>query len=301
MTEFTRTDSPGDFVAAVPALLGFVPRNDIVLLLCGADKVVHSTLRLASDSDFGCVEVVAATVDASAETFAAVVIDPDPTAALAFLVGLLVQTKRPMFASISAPYIAEGAPFRETFSDVEGTQPDYRTTNAALGLTLEGRVIHAKREAIDELYAPWTPATLAPPLLTVEDTKKALKKLAKSTNKSKSISASLVGSLIIGSPKTRRQVLEIISSNPVRAHDVFATAARFLRGRVRVEALAFAAAAAYEARCVHYVERAIAAADTTAALLVPQYESPMLAFLRELYLMGARPEEIAEALAEWSA
>ena len=177
-----RVRDQGELVAAVPAMLGFHPRESLVLMATGgrSGRRLGLTLRVdlppPGQPEYAeHVELVAVSavrgllLDDPAGAIGVVVSesgpargDPLPHLLLAGLVGLALEEQQlHVHALLWAEHTAGGARWAcyEPCGCV-GRVPDPATTPFVAAAVAEGRVVHTDRAALEALVAPADPARL---------------------------------------------------------------------------------------------------------------------------------------------
>lgn len=177
-----RLDDPGDFIAAIPALLGFCPQRSLVLaVLCAGAEDPHSAVvdlvvrfdllrpaaRRAPDSTTvaaaaarvcarpGVVGVLAVLVDDELEQPANAVAEPVPV--LTELERRLASAAVPIRAAWAAPVIRAGHPWWSlTDAGEHGLIADPAASRVTLNRVLDGRPVRHSRDELTALIAPDT-------------------------------------------------------------------------------------------------------------------------------------------------
>ncbi|GAD83394.1 hypothetical protein NCAST_19_00960 [Nocardia asteroides NBRC 15531] len=180
-----RVDDAGQLIAAVPAILRFIPTRSLVVALVSAAAdsaasaraipvVVRVDLDAVTDparaqEPLELLDTVFRRENATA-TFAIVVDDRPHATATAHLVVALLQSMAVNLAHAwLVPTISAGATYRGLLDgDSDGTVNDPATSPLALALALDGVAIHHSRSQLRDLIAvdPQASAALSPLIAT---------------------------------------------------------------------------------------------------------------------------------------
>lgn len=166
-----RVDRPGELIAALPAMLGFVPeRSLVVAVLCrpspGAATAIEAVVRfdLEAVSDprhreqfTECLESICAREQATGVL--AVLVEDRPVLARAgALLDRLGATGIAVRGAWSVPAIAAGARYRSLFDPTAGGRvPDPASSPVALARVLDGKQIRRSRRELTAVLRPDRP------------------------------------------------------------------------------------------------------------------------------------------------
>ncbi|MFF2082322.1 DUF4192 domain-containing protein [Nocardia sp. NPDC058176] len=163
-----RVDQPGDLIAALPAMLGFVPeRSLVVAVLCrpspGAAAAIEAVVRFDLDAVSDprhreqfteCVVSICAREQATGVL--AVLVEDRPLFARAgALLDALGATGLTVRGAWSVPTIAAGARYRSLFDPAAGGRvPDPAASPVALAHVLDGKQIRRSRRELTAVLLP---------------------------------------------------------------------------------------------------------------------------------------------------
>ncbi|WP_084759909.1 DUF4192 domain-containing protein [Nocardia mangyaensis] len=166
-----RVDQPGELIAALPAMLGFVPeRSFVVAVLCrpspGAAAAIEAVVRFDLDAVSDprhreqfteCVESICAREQATG-VLAVLVEDRPIPAHAAALLDALGATGIGVRGAWSVPAIAAGARYRSLFDPAAGGRvPDPASSPVALAHVLDGKQIRRSRRELTAVLRPDRP------------------------------------------------------------------------------------------------------------------------------------------------
>nr|WP_255495459.1 DUF4192 domain-containing protein [Nocardia sp. GTS18] len=156
-------------IAAVPAMLGFVPTQSIVIAMLSTDRAsgARRTIRALIRTDIGSVTdpIGARHLTTSINSvrrredmtsIMVIVVDNRPTALTTAhaLLRNLAQADTDTVAAWLVPTITTGARYQDLLTGREGTIDDPRTSTVALAHVLEGNQIRNSRHELVDLLAP---------------------------------------------------------------------------------------------------------------------------------------------------
>lgn len=157
MTEPIKIDNTGEMIAAIPAMLGFVPSQSVVLVFLAGDRLSH-----IARMDFGEMDhpLVTAAIDRSddMEGVYVVVVAENRTFQEVLdeserVIAMLLGAGGDVWGSFYIPSIRGG----ETWTDMRGlfetgTVPDPATTEVGAATVLNGRTIARDRSELTARY-----------------------------------------------------------------------------------------------------------------------------------------------------
>lgn len=159
-----RLSTVGDLLACIPAMLGFHPRESLVLICLAPNNGVQLTARVDLPAPDGASRLAAElsrhpAVRAAHRIVAVVVADAAHTTLLDHLDAEMSRLSIPL-ECYHLPVIAAGALWTRPRSADTGTLPDPTSTVLAAHLAASGNAIHAGRDAIAAAFAPDVDAAL---------------------------------------------------------------------------------------------------------------------------------------------
>lgn len=290
-------NAPDDFLAAIPAMIGMIPDNNIaVVVVIDQHQHIVSTLMTPMTP-----EAMGQTIDLL-KAFPG----PDYGMMLAFVESDLevVRNTLALFGEkfvvplVSLFFISEfvpGAPYMEMTSKYTGHVPDYRDSELTANAIMDGRRVNRTMKDIYNTYVMAEPAVTPAPT-EAKDIHTRIMELGLAVHQQQPYDPAKVGGLLVFSDKVRDSVLEVAYIDAMPAHEIFAEAGRKLRGQGRVEALTAAGLAAYVDGEGVMARHAFAAAMVTAAMCEPMYTPSLAMTLDEALTNGVTPEMIAHAV-----
>ncbi|MBA8965058.1 hypothetical protein JOJ86_007424 [Rhodococcus percolatus] len=260
-----RLSTATDVLAAIPAMLGFVPVQSIVAILVGesdTDNAARVILAARYDADTDVSSVasqlcgIAVREQATGAVLTAVVGGPGASAALDNMAmlgdGLEAHGARVMM-SLHAAEIVEGAQWVNLETLERGAVPDPSTSVAAATRIAEGRSIETTRAAIAARYGIAAEADPRPareafheqghdfPRATITE----LAAVARSREIPSADLAARVGMVAAASPQLRDALLSLARYGVAEAHAAMLLVANQLRGAARVQTLTITGMFAY--------------------------------------------------------
>lgn len=174
-----RLHNPGELLAAIPALLGFVPEDSLVILCLGGERancvemvVRHDLLSLAAAPDrmLALASQLRALFDETAvDTVSFAILDSDWTSGEAedwhrSLIGelgsLLIADGASVKGALLAREIACGAKWASLLDPRAGAIPDPKESAVAAAHVYQGRLIRESRAELEDVIAPAPPERL---------------------------------------------------------------------------------------------------------------------------------------------
>ena len=157
MTEPIKIDNTGEMIAAIPAMLGFVPSQSVVLVFLAGNRLSH-----IARMDFGEMDhpLVTATINRSNDTESVYVIVVAENRTFQEVldeservIAMLLGAGADVWGSFYTPSIRGG----ETWTDMRGlfetgTVPDPATTEVGAATVLNGRTIARDRSELTARY-----------------------------------------------------------------------------------------------------------------------------------------------------
>ncbi|MFC9363711.1 DUF4192 domain-containing protein [Rhodococcus sp. NPDC057014] len=308
-----RLSTATDVLAAIPALLGFVPVQSIVAILVGesdtdnAPRVILAA-RYDADTDVASVAYqlcgIAVREQATGAVLTAVVGGPGASAALDNMAmlgdGLEAHGTRVMMSLHTAELI-EGSQWVNLETLERGAVPDPSTSAVAATMVAEGRSIETTRAAIAARYGIAAEADARPAREAFRDqghdfpraTITELAAVARSREVPSADLAARVGMVAAASPQLRDALLSLAHYGAAEAHAAMLLVANQLRGAARVQTLTATGLFAYldgrgaEAGIAFDIARETA--DTA-----PEADTGLLDLLDVAVQNGIHPHAIAE-------
>ncbi|MBS9535583.1 DUF4192 domain-containing protein [Mycobacterium sp. M1] len=300
--------TPAGVIAALPALMGYVPTNRIIAVLtqrsttdilgeyiaCGAALTLDDTPAAiaampqrigATSKKFSSVYVVAIGGTHALSTTAAIV---------RALSEAFIDTDIPVRAMIVAESFEPGARWAELITGTTGPTADYRDSTMSAEAVYAGRGIHATREDVEAEFLP----TTAAPTATDTSIDPGLGDELAAVVEGAPAAADLptrVGLAIVTNVAVRDQIFAAGADNARPAAVVWTTIANQLRGDARVMALVIAAGLYYAAADAVRVGIALDTATTDAQAI--GHELPHMGQLLQMALsIGTAPTTITDLL-----
>lgn len=300
-----------DVVAAIPALLGFVPTNSIVAIVlddhgdsitvyCGARYDIDAPLDVAAQ--FADVLPLQDDDGPHRPVLLVAVADVDhqrhASAHLDAVARRVIARGARVVKRLHTPRIDAGHTWTDVDTGDTGTTTDYRLSDHALQMAVEhGQTVRASREDIAAEFHPGAPAPA--PEITADLVTHTILGVYAALNDPDGLTPQLAanaGHLITSSVTHRDALLVVSTTRPEAGATVWTRLARQLRDQARIEALALAAACFYVSSDAIRTGIALEAAHSTAeAAGLPD---TTLVLLLETALQNAiSPEKIRQVFA----
>ena len=307
MTEPIKIDNTGEMIAAIPAMLGFVPSQSVVLVFLAGDRLSHIARMDFGDMNHPLVtaainrsndtEGVYVIVVAENRTFHEVLDESER------VIAMLLGGGADVWGSFYTPSIRGG----ETWTDMRGlfetgTVPDPATTEVGAATVLNGRTIARDRSELTARYRRKDSVTVtdrrraraAKETMGEEFASSIIRELAELVSTRTAPDAALaaqVGLLLITDIHARDAILGLAVIDTNVASETMEAIASKLRTRERVAALTVAGFFAY----VNFQGPAAGSAFTAAreeATQHPLCDTRMLGLLEQALTAGLHPTMI---------
>lgn len=242
--------TPARFVAALPALLGFVPRESAVLVPLDGEGTIIFAAR-ADMGDFGaatCKTIIEAAQQNDAASVAVCFVTDDAVAVEEFATILPVLLSQ---YGLSPRLIVEietcdvPARWTEHLSGHTGISDDWRENPMTASRIAQGNPIHNDRNdqvaLFDAVRSPVDPAENV-------DAVECIRNVIQAVNERGIMTAELaarIGGMITASVRHRDALLRVAGQDAEIAADLMRQAANLLHGKARSEVLAVAAMCYY--------------------------------------------------------
>lgn len=299
--EATNLSDPATLLAALPAMMGFVPSECLIVIHGAENGIMEGAVR----TDIDCpleefVEVAKAINERSPEGGQCIIVlvTPTPRKARDAMEKLMTTLEVPIREVLACSSLEPGADWLDpTNPDIRGHVPDWRDSVLTFQNVSEGRTVFRNEKAIDEVYHPIEPVYAVIPL-SVDDCADLLAKFAVALAAGDSEhlpSPGEIGSILAFGENARDLVMYWCFKASMAAHTIFTEVARQVRGRARVEALTLAGISAYSGHLGSLAMGAFKAAQETAMLMDPPFKSDLLELATDAYFAGIKPSEFERA------
>ena len=321
MPEFC-LNRPGSLIAALPAVLGFVPEKSLVLVALEDDRmgaVMRADLSDDLESNLGRLAEIAST--SGAETVVAVVVDADGALCPMCndghrrLCELLVSALEDNGVSLNAAYLVDRVAAGGTWRCMDGcgssgTVEDPAASPLAVAAVLDGRRLYGRREDLHAVVALTHPdrAAALTETISVHSAARRIEWQADPDGRARrdiEAAMTLAGRVLAGERPTDTEIAEVASSltdvavrdtlyalavgsEAAAAESLWAFLARTLPDPSRVEALVLLAFSAYARG-----DGPLAGISLEAALRADA-DHRMAGMLDAALQSGMRPEQIRE-------
>ncbi|GAB89076.1 DUF4192 domain-containing protein [Gordonia rhizosphera] len=275
MSNIRITAAPAELIAALPALMGFIPTESVVVIGV-RDGRVQVTMRHDADTIAHMADHMAA-VAAHHHLPTALVIAVtagDGRHPVQTMTDALTRRGIEVVRRLHTTRCDEPAPFTDYITGDTGTSSDYRTSTATAGRVFSGLTVAASRDDLSAEFdttpavdtSRYDPATIDP----ISVAAAVVAAMTTHTIDDTGDLAARVGAVVTRSLHLRDALLRVADYDPAAAAWVYTTLSRPLRGRRRAEVLIMAAfchyAAGHGARAGIALDRATEETGTLPAL-----------------------------------
>lgn len=297
----TTAITPTTLLAAIPALLGFIPRESLIVIGTSHNKVSVSVRADLADGTAPIAAILNALRATSTDAVRLVVVTTQDHPshahpALAHTSILMAPSGIPIVAQVQTNTVAvPGAPWVDHTTGTSGHTTDYRDSAVTATVVSEGRTIDPDRTDVEARFTRTTRQVTAADPHTVDAAATVRRIIAAMRDRrtlTEALAADIAGVISQGKDK-RDALLRTVIYDQVAAADVFTRCANMLTGRARADVLTLAAVGYYYAGQGTCVNAAIIAARTETA----QVDS-LLMLIERAILRGVHPADIRDALSD---
>jgi len=243
---------PSEFIAELPARLGYVPNESLVVVPISATRRPERISAVVADDDLQRFFVGLHLVEGDAVMLVAVSAEPFE---------LLERATRYIECRLDAEFALQAFDPGQLWIEIRhyaaGQIPDYKATMLAAAMTFDGWQIYRSAEAMREVYAPvGRPLGVAKLNGEVPRIVRAVNGCMKALKEGGPVKVTQIGALLRSFENVKRMD-RLGTDNPGIAFEVFTQCARRLAGVPRARAIFLAGAAAARGGQFGLVEAAI--------------------------------------------
>lgn len=290
---------PGQLLAAIPAMMGFVPGESCIVIYGSENGSMQGAVLVSLTAPEDEIQEMAAGIDErGADLCVVVLVTPSPKKAVGCLDWLMKSLTTPVLEILGASSLEPGAEYVNPLEQsIRGRIPDWRESLLTTESVAEGLQIFSSEAELAATYAPATPVEKVRDLGLAECATLLTRLADALVNADRTVlpSPGQIGSVLIYGENSRGFTIHCAFHNPKFAHNIFSETSKYVRGGARVEALTLAGITAYISKQGSLAQAAFKAAAETATLMDPPYESELLELSAETYFSGAHPDQFKEA------
>lgn len=292
------TVTPEQLITAIPAMLGYIPTESVIVIHGTEDGKMQGAVRIPVTADKDEMAEVAEALEQlnPGGSCVVVLISTRPRAALEAMSRLGEELTIGINEVFASPSLEQGSEFMSLMNpEVRGRLPDWRDSSITTQVVSEGKRIFDTEEQIHELFYPSEP-TEPCGKIDIEECGQTLAMVGNRIRNPRSSefeipSPGAIGSALIWGDNARFFAIGLIKINAQEAYEIFANAAKFIRGKARVEALTLAGIAAFINSDGSLASGALKAAWDTALLMDPPFKSDLLEATATAYYQGVKSED----------
>lgn len=300
MDDATNLTDPGELLGNIPAMMGFVPGESLIIIHGTSEGVMEGAVRCDLEPLEEVREVAHSVNKRTTQDGMCIVVlvTAAPSKAISCIDVLLEHLTVDVAEIIGCTSLEPGAEWLNPLNPSQrGRVPDWRNGVLTANQVSKGRRIFSSSQDMEKVYAP-SEDVIGTKDLSSEETEDLVIRFSQAifTGDSSAMpSLSEIGSLLRQEYGPRDVLAAISFSQPTLAHSVFTEVAVRTRGKVRVEALTLAGMTAYAGSQGSLAQAAFVAATDTAILMDPPFHSEMLEAASDIYFSGVKPDEFKTA------